>query len=295
MKSFLKRISDGHIFKFEITFQSLKLTVRVFYGMTAIIWYLPYLSNLLQNWNKKMLNYENHISWLWPVKWMTFISENFFVVLVLVVGGLLLSMICALFPHRKWFRILVFLLNFQTLALNYSINGMSHETHSLLIISFWLIFVNLNRENQTAFIKEQNKFFFWMAQISFLGTYFLTGLWKLRVFIAYLVQMGWEDSPRCLAASFSWGFLRKNMDSNFHIKILESLEGVSINHLLWLGVILFQICAPVAAWFPLIQRFYGFLILLFHILTAVFMDVQFLPNQFVALIFLMCHPYQRKK
>ena len=295
MKKLFNWVVDRHISNFEINFPVLNAIVRCFYGLLAIIWYAPFLRYVMQNWDTMEVNLEARASWLWPAKWVAFFPEKSLIALILFLGGFLFSLACTVLPHKRWFRALVFLFSFQSLALQYSPVKIDHSYHALLFVSFWLIFMNLNKSGQTVFIKERNKFFYWMAQISFLGTYFLSGLWKLRHFIANLTEMGWTESPQCLVSCFAWEYVSHNMKTPFHMGVLEFFEGTTVNHLLWMGVILFQIFAPVPSWFPPIQRFYGVLIILFHISLMMLMDLRFFPNQCVALILLVCHPYQRKK
>ena len=248
----------------------------------------------MQNWHETAMDLNSRTDWIWSVSWMSFIPEKSLVVLAFLLAGFLLSMICILFPHKKWLRGLVFLFIFQSLAFKYSTVKINHSSHVILFTSFWMIFINLNEKNK-ALIKERNKLYLWAIQISFLGTYFLTGLWKLRYFTGYLLEMRWAEIPRCLATNFSYEYISHNLRTPFYNGVLDFLEGAFVNHLLWLSVILFQVCAPVVAWFPPIQRFYGLLIILFHISTTIFMDLWFLPHQYIALIFFVCHPYQRKR
>ncbi|MCY4512934.1 MAG: hypothetical protein OXB86_04530 [Bdellovibrionales bacterium] len=272
----------------------MNLITRIFYGLTAIGFFAPYLRNILKNWHWTMEELNGRTDWIWSVSWMSFIPEKFPVVLAFVLAGFLFSMIGVLFPHKKWLRVFVFLLVFQSLALKYSPIKIGHSSHILLFTSFWLIFINLNNKSKEL-IKEQNKLYLWAIQVSFLGAYFLTGLWKLRDFMGYLMKMDWSEIPRCLGANFADEYISYNLESPFYEGVLKVLEWPFINHLLWLGVILFQVCVLVVAWFPPLQRVCGLLIILFHVSTFIFMDLRFLPNQYIALIFLVCHPYQRKR
>ena len=291
MNTFFKRIANEHLSRFEINYKNLDLIVRCFYGMAAIVFFQFVLTNL----DETIVDLKNRSIWLWPVQWLNFIPEKSPVIFTLIMGGFLLSVVCALFPHKKWLRVLFCLFSFQNLALIYSPAKIDHVFHAVLFISFWLIFMDLHRGGKSIFIKEQNKLYLWAAQITFLGTYFLSGLWKARRFVDYLMEMGWSDTPRCLVTNFAHQYIAQNSRTPFFMGILESFEGVFINHLLWIGVILFQISAPITSWFPVTQRVYGLLIVLFHASISILMDFSYFPHQCIAIIFLVCHPYQRKK
>ena len=292
MKAVFNKVAQGYLSKFEVNVQGLHLVVRFFYGMTTIVFYAPHLKVLFHNWDMVMADFENRSVRLWPVQWVNLVSESSFILLVLLLGGFLCSVMVTLFPHKKWLRVLVFLLNFLNLALKYSPTKIDHDFHAILLTSFWMIFMNLNKIGAQS---NRNKLYFWAVQMSFLGTYFLAGLWKLRKFISYVIEMEWKEIPRCLVSHFAFEYITNSLRNPFFTGVLEFLKEPSINHLLWVGVILFQILAPIASWFPPIQRFYGVLIILFHISTWMLMDLRFAPYQWVALIILVCHPYQRRK
>ena len=289
MKQFLQFIKCHHISNFNISFPLLYWIVRFFYGMLAIYYYSFYVERVIKNW--RTIDLDNHI-WLWPVQWMDFIPGKSFVYIGILLGGFLLSIICTMFPHKKWIRILVFLLNFQSLAMRFSPDKIDNSSHAMLIISFWLIFLPLSKKHKSV-NGHKIQLYFWAAQVSFLGTYCLSGLWKLREFISSIWSGGISSTdPPCLVNNFAKQYSLFNMSDPFYLSVLDLFSRGYVGHLLWIGVIVFQISCPVAAWFPSLQRFYGVMIILFHFSTALLMNIHFISNMYIALIMLVCHPYQ---
>ena len=119
------------------------------------------------------MSFENQI-WLWPVKWVDFFPEKYPLFLFLAVGGFALSALCAVFPHKSRLRALVFVFNMETIASLFSPDAIGYYLHSILIVSFFLIFLNLDKKGRKQLLfQERNKFHFLAAQVSFLGIYFL--------------------------------------------------------------------------------------------------------------------------
>ena len=135
----------------------------------------------------------NRSGLLWPVGWMDWVSNKPVFALVLTASAFCLSLACLMTPHKRWLRVLMFLLNFQCLALAFSPAKIDHGYHVMLIVSLWLIFIDLGKK-QTRASQRNNKFYFQVLQASFLGSYFLSGLWKLRMYIAELakINLSWK-------------------------------------------------------------------------------------------------------
>ena len=282
-KNFSTWLQKNHVSQFEICTASLQQMIRFFYGFLALC-HFYHLHKVIGK-----IDLETFL-WLWPISWLDLFKEPSIPFYILIILGGVLSIACALTTHFRLLRILCFISFFFSLSANLSSVRIVHYYHAVLFTSFWLIFMNLNK-TQSSFTKERNQFYLWVTQLSFLGTYFLTGLWKLRKFITSLIEMGWKET-KCLETNFALTHIFYNANTSFYKKLLALSE--HFGNFLWIGVILFQLSCHVAAWFPSTQRFFALMIMLFHIVTALSMQIVYTPFQYLALILLICNPYQRK-
>lgn len=282
IKKFLK---NHYISCFEIDLLALISMIRIFYGLIAIKY-----SYLLQSFIHSPPSAKNF--GLWPIQWMNLFHTPSVILTVLIFFGLLTTLLCVLLPYLRHIRFLCFLFFFQTTAVHiynehHALIG--HSNYAALFISFWLIFIKPT-PSQNTLQKNRNRLYLWAAQVSLLGTYFLTGLWKIRDFISCSLENG-GCSVNCLAPNIALGLIYKNMRDNFHIIGLEIAE--QWGPFLWALLMLFQISAPLAAWFPSILRIYGCMIILFHISTGALMDIYWHFMQATALVILIGNPYKR--
>lgn len=287
----LNFLLKNHVSHFEINHMYFIRMIQFFYGLLSLYYYNIFLSHPVHHYAKL----SETISYLWPVQWLNFFSERSAIISIFIILGFLSSGACVFLPRLRLFRFLSFLFLFQTLPIylhssHYASVG--HNFYSSLFISFFLIFIDLNKNRGYHHYSEKNNLYLWAIQVSFLGTYFLPGLWKLRKFIAYLMEQGLEGT-QCLESNLAWGYLYNNINTPFHMQILEFVG--KFDSFLWISLILFQLSTLLAAWFPPVQRFYGLMIILFHILTGATMNIHWHFTQFVAFIILICHPWQRKK
>lgn len=283
-KNFSANLQRNHVSQFEICAASLKQMIRFFYGFLALC-HFYHLHRVIGK-----IDLETFL-WLWPISWLDLFQEPSIPFYILIVLGGFSSLACSLIPHIKLLRIICFISFFLSLSANLSSVRIVHYYHAILFTSFWFIFMNSNK-TQSRLSKERNLFYLWVTQLSFLGTYFLTGLWKLRKFVTSLIEMGWEET-KCLQINFALTHIFYNANTAFYRKLLELSE--HFGSFLWLGVIFFQLSCPLAAWFPSSQRTFALMIMLFHIVTALSMQIVYTPFQYLALILLICNPYQRKK
>ena len=297
MKRILELIRNNHYSQFDISLPILNNLVRLFYGILIIIHAAPQLEYTIKYYYG-FLNSESRL-WWWPVKWIEVVPDKFLGVFGINLTCFLFFLICMLFPQKRLFRLLSFLIYFQSLPVAFSvINGVFHQQHTTLIASFFLIFLNLEEEGKGDLLKR-NRLYLWAIQISFLGSYFLSGLWKLRYFIDFIVDRGWSEIM-CLERNLASEYVDGNLmsDTPFHggvLRFLENYETLHLGKIMWIGVIFIEISPLVSAWFPRLLRFYGLVILVTHISTSLFMNIQFVTAQYAALIFLICHPYYIKK
>lgn len=258
--------------------------IRFFYGFLALCHFYH-----LHTFVGKIDVEASH--WLWPISWLNLVDNPSYYFYILIVIGGITSILCSLIINLRVLRILCFLSFFLSLSANVSSIRITHYYHAILFCSFWFIFMDLNKNKNSSLVRERNLFYLWVTQVSFLSTYFLVGLWKLRKFLASLIEVGWSET-KCCQINIAVTHIFYNVDISLTKKILEYSE--QFEKFLWIGVILFQLSCPLAAWFPPIQRFSGFVIILFHVMTALLMQITYTPSQYLALILLVCNPYQKK-
>ena len=292
MKKILNFIKSSYVHQFDINLSILCQLVRLFYGVLIIIHSGPQLEYTMKYYST--VNLDDRL-YLWPVKWIEFVPDKFLAVLGINVGCFVAFLICMLFPEKKLSRLVAFLFYFLSLPLIFSvIDDIFHQQHTTLVASFLLIFLNLKNE-QTNYSFVKNKFFLQGIHFSFLGSYFLSGLWKLREFISLIFNEGWSNIV-CLERNLANEYIDGNLikSTSFHREVLDffkNYESFHFGELLWIGVTFFQLSTLAVAWFPPLLRPYGVMIILFHMSTSLFMNIQFITAQYAALIFLVYHPY----
>ena len=286
IESFKEFFKKHHVSCFEIDPIGFIQMIRIFYGLLAIK-YSYLLRSFIDSPPSKNFG-------LWPTQWMNLFNAPSLILGILIIFGLLTTFACVLFPQLRRLRFLCFLFFFQTTAIhlyNEHHTVIGHSNYAALFISFWLIFIKpTSQKPKNTLLESRNRLYLWAAQISLLGTYFLTGLWKIRTFILYFMENG-NLSVNCLAPNVASALIYKNMRDSFHITGLELTE--KFGPFLWVIIMLFQISAPLAAWFPPLLRFYACMIILFHISTGALMDIYWHFTQAIALVILIGNPYKR--
>ena len=288
MKSFLYKIIKNHsILNFEINLPHLILLSRVFYGVLFINFYYYQAHALLQN--EKL-----HILYVWPLKWIQLFDNEYPILLGLFILGAVSSLMCVIWPQKRIFRFFAFLFFLICLSYNFSkASGFSHSYHSVLFASFWLVFMNL--EAKELLTNYRNKFYLLVIHLSVLGTYFLSGLWKIRGTMKYFKDSSWTNT-KCLESNVAVSYIWNKFNStDFQPLFLDFLEASGAGTFLWVSVILLQFSAIGSSFFPNILKFYGLMLILFHAATYLLMHISFSAIMYIILIFIICHPYTKSK
>ena len=289
MKSFLYKIIKNHsILNFEINLPHLILLNRFFYGMLLMHFYY-YQIPLLFLKNEKL-----HILYVWPLKWIQLFDNEYPILLGLFILGAISSLMCVIWPQKRIFRFFAFLFFLICLSYKFSkTSGFSHSYHPVLFASFWLVFMNL--EAKEFLTNYRNKFYLLVIHLSVLGTYFLASLWKIRGTMEYFKDSSWTNT-KCLESNAAVSYiLSRHNSTDFQPLFLDFLEASGIGTFLWVSVILLQFSAIGSSFFPNILKFYGLMLILFHISTHFLMHINFSVSMYIILIFIICHPYTKSK
>ncbi|MGE0631044.1 MAG: hypothetical protein AB7O96_01460 [Pseudobdellovibrionaceae bacterium] len=234
-----------------------------------------------------LIRFENAdlANWLWPVSWLGFFSIS--VIKTLGFGFYLVCLISlflsVLKPHLSFIKVISFVSFFILMAIKFSFGKIDHHLHSFLFVSFFMIFVRPSPNQE-----DKNTLFFQAAQISFVGLYFLTGIWKLRYFLDSCFRNGWSETNP-LSTQLAWNSIQafSPANSGWWRSLPED-----VSRLIWLGIIVFEILCIGLVWRPKLQRAGGIAIAVFHVLVFLIMKINFLWAAGLALILLAYNPYK---
>ena len=278
--------------EFAIDPSRLEIMLRVFYGLLAVKY--GYMIRSLTETARPLPDFEL----LWPALWLSRLSGALSpssVAALFFLFGLALCLACALFPGPRRLRFAAFLLFFFSLALHIETEHaalVGHGNYGGLFVAFFLSFIKIPRAGEAAAVFSRSRFYFQAAALSFLGTYFLAGLWKTRALIHDLSEgaVQWNRLLPNTALSLIYNNKR---DGLFAADILNLAE--TFGAVLWPLIIVFQLSLPLAAFFPQALRPFGVLVILFHIATGVLLEVWWHFAQAVAFVLLLGHPLKPAK
>ena len=281
--------------EFAIDPSRLELMLRVFYGLLAVKY--GYMIRSLTETGSPPPDFH---PLLWPVLWLSRLTGALppsSVAALFFLFGLALCLACALFPGPRRLRFAAFLLFFFSLALNIEMEHaalVGHGNYGALFVSFFLSFMKIPRAGESAAVGRRSRFYYQAAALSFLGTYFLAGLWKARSLMQEAPAVQWNRLLPNAALSLIHNNKRalNNRDEPFVAEILGLAE--HFGALLWPAAIVFQLSLPLAAFFPSLLRPFGVSVILFHIATGVLFEVWWHFTQAVAFVLLLGHPLTRR-
>lgn len=266
---------------FQIDDRLLESLLRSFYGVLLVIdyWYfLPLLK----------LSSTDGAVWLWPVKVLNYFEpgQQLIGLKILFLSAVLTHLGCVISPAERIFKAAAAVVFFLMMAALYSFGKIDHFLYGFLFASFTLSFLK-------PFAKEENQrnhFYFWATQVFVLGTYTLSGLWKIRYFVEQLFN-GWESFTNPLLVQISWDAIQ-SFSKTSELALVQH-RGLGIA--LWICAMIFETFAVACAWFPRTQRFVGVGIVLLHMSTAYFLNIYYTPAALLAVILFCSNPYVYKQ
>lgn len=218
-------------------------------------------------------------TWLWPLWPLEQIPSHYWQFCLLMIWLIWATSFLALAynPVPQWLRGIGLISFFLLLAAHYSFGKIDHSFHGALFCAFWFSLINFRKDNH---------FVFWAAQVSFLSTYFAAGVHKLIAYGGDLLTIGYSHMHP-IAVNFQVNQMLKGRDWAHPLASLPQWAG----HMLWVLLVTFEILTMTLAWKPQWQKIGGGILVIFHLLTALLLDVSFPGAMFTAFCLLILSPF----
>jgi hypothetical protein len=208
--------------------------------------------------------------------------------------GFIASLFACFRPSSRLSRVLVFLIMFLFIPILYAKTiRLFHKEYVFLFSTFFCTLMNIDDKNNKLIPRPYNDFVLWTLQSTLLLPYFLSGLWKLRGYLIF------QDEMRD-AALFSTLVPRGIIDSALSMQMDPSPIGLyilksslTLQFIVSLGALLFELSVLVPIILGSYMRFWGYLIVGFHILSYFTLNISFFPTPLVVFLFL-CLPASHK-
>lgn len=280
--------SPSLISQVEQSLHQIPILVRCFY---AAMFYVAMLH--LQRWGL-YLTLEPY-SPLWPVRWMAAFSwsTSLMLVLGLFVGGAGLALA---FPDRRWARVIAFLGCFEFYALFNSMRAaVSHNDHVFILAAFMLILLtrSVGPESSPAAKKNYAFSFFGVQAVIFL-IYSMSGVTKVLLALKLgLAGQMTVFSEGALANQIARSQLQQGTDSILGGWVLRSwiFNDTWLPTLLFTAVIILECLGLYVMFRPDLHRWYGLLMISFHLGVATLMGLFFSTQILTVGIFLVASPF----
>ena len=244
----------------------MKEMLRLFYGFKFIILALYGVDFALHMTG-------GNPEWLWPVSWFGFFRNSDSLVYFVGLLGLLFGTQIIRNPLDRGMKAGEFIFSFLFFAAYFSYGKIDHSLHGLILVSIFLSFISGDEKNDKLAYKS--------AVSVFVFTYFLSGLWKLRI----VIESGLEG---ILTFQLARNMVIQGENNSFALSLMNLPMGVQ--SLLWILVIAFELAGIFVVQKQNGIRIWGILIILFHTVTYFVMGISFWEAQVVALILMVLGP-----
>ncbi len=237
-----------------------------------------------------------HWDFLWPLYWVD--PENARIQLsVVAILCFLSSLLAAVFHRVRAIRILfcAFFLLASTVTNSYA--GINHPYHAWFWVSFVLIFLpGKSHERQKYRSRAHMMSYtttFLMAQVMLFLFYSMSGFHKiLYAVLATIKGLDGAFSPQGFAYLLADRMLQTDTDpllANF------AIENYFLAWFGFLAVIYLEFTAIAVAFRPRLHRFWGILIILFHLGTWLLMEIMFIQHVLLLTMFFVFSPFRPEK
>jgi len=251
------------------------IILKIYYGMLAVV-----IARFGWGFTNNNLSDPNFISFSY---WMNFLEINYhFLYLSMFLLTFFLSLVGVIVKTNPLVRTLISFFVLVTVSMNYSFGSISHPNHMWMWSSIIVIFVKGDKSLE----KNEMPFNFLFATI--FSSYFISGLWKLKViaqysegissYFSFAGKMGLE------AISYSKG---EGNGANDWLMSLVS-EHLYVIYFGFLGLILFQLSAFLPIIYSKLKGYYVIGGISFHIVAGVTTGNWYSQNVTV-LIFLLLY------
>lgn len=261
------------------------LLVRCYYACN-----LYFALALMADWTG-LLN-RNMPAPLWPVAWLTHVPLRTGIGAILWLY-LLGALAAAIFPQKRWTRIIAFAGVFEWVAFNNSYGKIGHSMHLWTLVSALLIFLPDLKRGESPSRTQRQKFLliFWACQAMIMLAYSMSGLGKVVVAIyqGCLGQMH-AFSSNALAEVIAERLLETNSRSLLGPWLIDHS---SVGWPLLLGAIYLELFAFLTVFRPSLHRFWACGLILFHIGSFLLLTVSFPQNCLLLALFFLSSPFHR--
>ncbi len=253
----------------------LEITLRLFYSFKFIIL-------LCLTWTYFNGQSDGPVDWLWPIQWLVFFKDALFPIVSIFFTGIFFCVLATFSPFKVSIKILEGIFFFLSCAIFYSHGKIDHGIHGLIYASFYISLIGEDRSIQTLLMRYAIGIF------SF--SYGLSGLWKLR----FLLEMKKiSELSHVLPYQLALNIIQSGEKTVFALRVLEFSPFT--NSLLWTGVLFVELFGLLILKRLHFFKYWGFLIIIFHFMTAIVMDIIFWEAQVLILIFLYYIWFQKEE
>ena len=225
-------------------------------------------------------------NWSWPVIWIDYFEEKFFIVLAVFFLTFFLCVLCIFFVRSIWIKILCVTSFFILLSIEFSFGKIGRSAHSWLFV--FIVFSFIGND------KRKDQFFFHTAQFWVLMTYGLSGIHKLTNLFSYVMKFGFKNlmPVEKSIANRIYDIPNYNVGKALLQEVLS--WPVFFSLFLWGLLIYFQISCLFVVFRPPLYRLWGILIILFHLTTVFMLQILFFYNMILVSLLLVENPYEIK-
>lgn len=265
------------------TFLRTQTVVRCFYCGLLLLAILD-----LKNWGNFLGR--TSIDPLWPVLWLRWVDLKTGIQVILCMY-LLGTLAGAFRPEWRWARIFAFVGYVQFQAFHQSFGKIGHELHLWLIVSCFLMFLPAlwhRSRGVSRLTKMKTVQIFWFAQAFVLMTYSMAGLGKIVVGL-YQLSIGQVSmfDPHAMAIHVAMRLMETNSTSYLGSFVVDlgvwSWPGL-------LGTVYVQFTSFVVAFRPALHRWWGLVLICFHIGVYLVLTITFLETCLLLALLLFASP-----
>lgn len=225
---------------------------------------------------------------LWPVFWISFFDfHTAFTIIILFY--LFAALLAALFPQKRLFRILICIGLFEYIAYMNSFGKIDHPWHTWVLTSFLLIF--LPSFSQSKLDRQKFLLVFWGCQAVVLLTYTMSGF--SRIYGA-VIQIFSGHPHAFVPEAFAFYIANRLVQTNTTTLLGRFIvENPIVGWFPFVMGLYLELFALWAAIRPSLQKFWGFYLILFHIITYLTMGIKFVPPVLLLSLLFLNSPYKK--
>lgn len=212
-------------------------------------------------------------NWLWPAAWLKNYQNTNIPVLIVILLGIIFSILSIKYPFRRGAKILAEIFFFTFVAIYFSSVKIYHSLHCFIYAGFFIALIK-DDHNLKTLMKS--------AIALFVFPYFLSGLWKLR----YLMSLSdFKDIALIMPYQLAFNSIE---GAYYHEYLIEILNLSASWHLaFWISVVVFEVLAIVVILRVNFFKFWGILLIFFHMTTQTLMQIEFFSAIVLSIIFLL--------